>query len=146
MPDDDNWLNLLIKLREYKDVFGHTNVSQVDKNPEYKRLGKWLNEQRNYKKGRKLGKRIVFLSEEKEALLNSLGIIWDVKEHEWNQRLDELKNYYDEFNSWKVPLNGKKFGGLGHWIYRIRKNGTTSERAEKLKNIGYDVTELLIKN
>ena len=146
MPDDDNWLNLLIKLREYKDVFGHTNVSQVDKNPEYKRLGKWLNEQRNYKKGRKLGKRIVFLSEEKEALLNSLGIIWDVKEHEWNQRLDELKNYYGEFNSWKVPLNGKKFGGLGHWIYRIRKNGTTSERAEKLKNIGYDVTELLIKN
>ncbi len=146
LPDDDNWLNHLIKLREYKDKFGHTNVSQVDKNPEYKRLGKWLNEQRNYKKGRKLGKRIVFLNEEKEALLNGLGIIWDVKEHEWNQKLNELKKYYEKFNSWKVPLNGKEFGGLGHWIYRIKKNGTTSERAEKLKNIGYDVTELLIKN
>jgi superfamily II DNA or RNA helicase len=146
MADDDNWLNHLIKLREYKDKFGDTNVSQVDKNPEYKKLGKWLNEQRNYKKGRKLGKRIVFLSQEKEELLNGLGIIWDVKEHEWDERLSELKKYYDNFNSWKVPLNDKEFGGLGHWIYRIRKKGTTSERAEKLKKIGYDVSELLIKN
>jgi len=146
LPDDDNWLNHLIKLREYKDKFGHANVSQVDKNPEYKRLGKWLNEQRNYKKGRKLGKRIVFLSEEKEALLNGLGIVWDIKEYEWNKRLDELQKYHEKFNSWKVPLNGKEFGGLGHWIYRIKKNGTTSVRAGKLKNIGFDVTELLIKN
>jgi len=146
MADDDNWLNHLIKLREYKDKFGDTNVSQVDKNPEFKKLGKWLNEQRNYKKGRKLGKRIVFLSKEKEELLNGLGIIWDVKGHEWNQRLAELKIYYEKFNSWKVPLNNKEFGGLGHWIYRIRKKGTTSERAEKLKKIGYDVSELLIKN
>ncbi|MCG2459619.1 Helicase associated domain protein [Flavobacteriaceae bacterium F89] len=145
MPDDDNWLNHLIKLREYKDKFGHTNVSQVDKNPAYKKLGKWLNEQRNYKKGRKLGKRIVYLTEEKEVLLNDLGIIWDVKEHEWNQRLRELKSFHEKFNSWKVPLNGKEYGGLGHWIYRIKKNGITPERAEKLKQIGYNVTELLIK-
>lgn len=146
LPDDDNWLNQLIKLREYKDKFGHTNVSQVDENPEYKKLGKWLNEQRNYKKGRKLGNRIVYLSEEKEELLNGLGIIWDVKEHAWNQRLEELKKYHQKFNSWKVPINDKEYGGLGHWIYRIRKNGTTAERAKKLKYIGYDVTELLIKN
>jgi len=146
MADDDTWLNHLIKLREYKDKFGDSNVSQVNKNPEYKKLGKWLNEQRNYKKGRKLGKRVVYLSKEKEALLNGLGIIWDVKGHEWNQRLDELKKYYEKFNSWKVPVNDKEYGGLGHWIYKIRKNGTTSERAEKLKNIGYDVNELLIKN
>lgn len=143
--DDDAWLSHLIKLREYKEKFGNTNISQVDENPDYKRLGKWLNEQRNYKKGKKQGKRTVYLSEEKEALLNDLDIIWDIKEHDWNQRLFELKTYYEKHKVWKVPVNDKSNGGLGYWIYRITKNGTTSERAKKLKAIGYDVTELLIE-
>lgn len=141
-PDDDQWLDMLIKLKAYKKKFGHANVSQVDPNPEYKRLGKWLNEQRGYKKGRKLGNKRVYLNKEREELLNDVGVVWDMKEHEWNLKLNMLQEFYQKHGHFKVKQSDKDFQGLYNWLFRIKKKGTTEERASKLADIGFDVSEI----
>lgn len=140
-PRDDEWFNRLIELKNYKEEFGHANVSQVD--PKYKKLGRWLNDQRVMKKGRKNSKgEIIYLSNEREALLEELGVIWDMKEHEWNTKLNQLKEFFDLNGHFTVKQSDKTFDGLYYWIYKIRKSGTTREKLDKLSSIGYPVDEI----
>lgn len=143
-PDDDQWLEMLIQLKAYQKKFGHANVSQVDPNPDYKRLGKWLNEQRGYKKGRKIGNKRFYLSKEREELLNEIGVVWDMKEHEWNLKLELLKEFFKKHGDFNVRQSDKEFQGLYNWLFRIRKKGTTEERAGKLAAIGFDISEVEI--
>jgi hypothetical protein len=74
-------------LEAYKIKFGHCNVSQLDS--QYKRLGRWVNNQRTFRKKKKL-------DVNRETLLEKLGVIWDVKDYDWNSRLQMLKvfKYY----------------------------------------------------
>ena len=62
------------ELVAYKAIHGHTNVSQNDN--ENKKLGKWVNTQRNAKTKDKL-------SEERVNKLNEIGFVWDKNEADW---------------------------------------------------------------
>jgi hypothetical protein len=135
-PRDDAWFDKLVQLRDYKEKFGHVNVSQLD--PQYKSLGRWLNDQRVYKKGRKNSKEeVTFLSKDREAFLEDLGVIWDVKEYEWDLKLNMLKVHYSKYGHFQVTQSDAEFDGLYYWIYNIRKKGTTKAKKEKLVSIGY---------
>lgn len=140
-PRDDDWFDKLIELKKYKEEFGHTNVSQID--PKYKKLGRWLNDQRVYKKGRKNTKgEITYLSEEREAFLEELGVIWDMKEHEWDTKLNLLKEFYEKYGHFNVKQSDKEFDGLYYWIYNIRKKGTSKVNITKLSTISFPIDEL----
>ena len=131
----------MIELKKYKEEFGHTNVSQID--PKYKKLGRWLNDQRVYKKGRKNTKgEITYLSEEREAFLEELGVIWDMKEHEWDTKLNLLKEFYEKYGHFNVKQSDKEFDGLYYWIYNIRKKGTSKVNITKLSTINFPIDEL----
>ncbi|MFT7035757.1 MAG: hypothetical protein ACJA2S_004281, partial [Cyclobacteriaceae bacterium] len=140
-PNTDKWFNRLLELKEFKEKFGHANVSQLDAN--YKLLGRWLNDQRVLKKGRKKqnGKKI-FLDEDRESLLNEVGIIWDMKEHEWNSKLMLLKEFFLKHGHFKVRQSDKEFDGLYHFLHKIRKKGTIKSKLNKLSSIGYPVNEI----
>lgn len=140
-PRDDEWFNRLVELKRYKDEFGHVNVSQLD--TKYKKLGRWLNDQRVMKKGRKNSKgETIYISQEREDFLEELGVIWDMKEHEWNTKLNQLKEFFDLNGHFTVKQSDKTFDGLYYWIYKIRKSGTTREKLDKLSSIGYPVDEI----
>lgn len=134
LPDDEQWFLNFQQLELYKEKIGHCNVSQVDK--VYKKLGRWLNDQRvNYSRGK--------LLDHRKDLLEELGVIWNVKEHEWNSKLKMLEDFYQKYGHFDVKQIDKEFGGLYNWLFRIKKNGTSTERKRKLEETGFNTNEIL---
>jgi len=140
--DDDGWFDMLLQLKLYRDKFGNTNVSQTD--PIYQKLGKWLNVQRTYKKGKLIRKKRCYLSKEREGLLNDLGVIWDFRGDIWDLRLNQLKSHYEKYGNFNIKQDDEEFGILYSWVYMIKKKGTPKERLEKLKSIGFDIQGIKI--
>jgi len=131
-PDDDKWLNMLERLENYKKENGNCLVPQIYEKD--KSLGRWVNDQRtNNKKGT--------LSDYRKELLDDLGFIWDKKEYEWDQKFELLKQFYQKNGHFDIKQNEKDFEGLYHWFYKIRKEGTTEEKKQRLKGIGYEFVE-----
>ena len=75
---DANWLLHYNKLVVYKDTNGDVRVLQGNK------LGKWVNNQRRRKDK---------LSDEKIALLDKLGFVWNVFDANWLDHYYELVAY-----------------------------------------------------
>jgi len=127
-PDDDAWLAMLEQLSLYKMKFGDCNVSQLNK--DYKKLGRWVNDQRlNYSRGK--------LHEHRKELLEELGFIWNTKEYEFDLKIKMLQEFYQKNGHFDVKQSDKEFGGLYDWLHKLIKNGTTEERIKKLESIGF---------
>ena len=105
-------------------------------------LGSWIQTQRGvYKKGR--------LSEEKIQLLQKIGMVFDVREMQWQEMYDLAKKYYEYHGNLKVPRDFKTINvllydesgvSLGKWIQNQRvayqKGKLSEEKIELLQNIG----------
>ena len=135
-PDDDIWFAYLEQLSEYKTKFGDCNVSQLDVT--YKKLGRWVNDQRlSFSRGK--------LPEHRKDLLEDIGIIWNIKEHDWQLRLESLKSFYEKYGHFDVKQSDKEFTGLYDWLYKMNRKGTTKARINKLSEIGYDTKNIKIQ-
>jgi superfamily II DNA or RNA helicase len=132
-PDDDRWFEMLEQLSEYKNKYGDCNVSQLNK--DYKKLGRWVNDQRlNYSRGK--------LLEHRKELLEELDFIWNTKEQEFDLKVKMLQEFYQINGHFEVKQSDLEFGGLYDWLYKIIKKGTTEERKKKLESIGYDTSNI----
>jgi hypothetical protein len=139
-----HWLEMFNKLKAFKMEFGHSNVSQLD--AKFKTLGRWVNDQRCYKKGKLLKGKVVYLPKERELLLESIGFEWDRIDNELQIKLNlmiEFKNIHGHFN---IKQSEAKYKALYFWLNKIRRNGTSAEKLQKLKDIGYDVTNFKVKS
>lgn len=107
------------------------------------KLGSWLSNLRTY---RKCGAQSNYLTEERIAALDSIGMIWDVLDMLWQRNFAVAKLYYEQNGNLDVPVgyvdeNGVK---LGVWINNLRnaykgKSGgyrLTQEQIDLLTNIG----------
>ncbi|RYE48355.1 MAG: hypothetical protein EOP48_21260, partial [Sphingobacteriales bacterium] len=101
LPDDESWLENYFKLEDYKQKFGHANPPQKDKNPEIRKLGKWVNDQRTLKNtGRKTKQGILKkLIKEREELLTELGVDWEYQLTKRKKELEEFIVSYLEFRN-----------------------------------------------
>lgn len=134
-PDDKKWLTMFEQLKNYKKIYGDCNVSQL--NQEYKSLGRWVNDQRlNYSRNK--------LKENRKELLEETGFIWNLKEYEFDMKIKLLQEFYQKNGHFNVRQSDKEFTSLYNLIFRIKKNGTSSERIEKLRRIGFDTIEIQI--
>lgn len=125
-----SWEERFKELLDYQAIHGHLNVSQVEPDEQYRPLGKWLNDQRHYrKKGR--------LNPEYESKLNEIGIAWNVLEAKWEEKLSLLKKFYDEHGHFRVSQRGEH-ASLGFWVAKIRRQRPTPERLKRLKSIGFE--------
>ncbi len=136
-PDEERWQLMYDKLKRFKAKNGNCLVPQIYS--EDKSFGRWVNDQRNNKKKGKL-------SEEREKLLQELDFVWDTKEFEWNQKLEQLKEFYNEFGHFEIKQNDKGYEGLYYWLYKIRKDGVTPDKKAKLEEIGYEFIEYKPEN
>ena len=141
-PHDAQWYEMFQQLVEYKKKFGHTNVSQLDQ--DYQMLGRWLNGQRGRKKGWKSGNKVVYLRKDRENALDELGIIWNPKEHEWNERIKLLKEYKERFGHFDVKQSDEEYSTLYYFLRNLRIKGLSREKLKDLANIGLDVSEINI--
>ncbi len=129
----DDWLEKLTLLEEYKKENGNCNVSQTNKNPKYKGLGKWLNDQRNnYKKKREV------LTKDRIDLLEELGVIWDMDVYNFEKKIKEIQKYKDKYGNFDIPSSYKENPSLGNYVYRIKTRGVNEEwKIKKLHEIGF---------
>lgn len=103
------------------------------------RLGSWIQNQRQAYKGQNEE----HLSKEEIALLESIGMVWDVREYEWNRIYSVACEYYNEVGNLCVPRNCIYHNvNLGRWINTQRNvhNGKTNhsmslKRKERLEAI-----------
>jgi superfamily II DNA or RNA helicase len=118
------------QLKEFYKKNGHFKVSKIH----FKELHYWVVKQREfYKKG--------LLVKDRVDKLNELNFIWDADEL-WLIRFEYLKDYYEEFGTFKVP-RGYKINGftLENWVNKLKRlytNGKlTNEQVELLESIGF---------
>jgi len=147
--NESQWNKHFNELKEYKEEYGHTNVSQSNK-----QLGLWVKKQRTeYKKFKKNGKSQI--TSERIELLESIDFEWvsqnkvgQTNESAWNKRFNELKAYKEKYGRTNVPNKYEENKELGRWVSnqrteykKFKKNGKakiTKERIEMLNSIDFE--------
>jgi len=164
----------------YYQKYGHLNIPRtvktldgITEDVQGYSLGSWISNQRTAYQNRSIPKEqrkneIVPLSDERVEKLESIGMIWDKREYEWNKMYELSCAYYQKYGHLNVPQSFKTLDGitenregysLGYWIstQRLayqnrnipkdqRKNMTislTDRKVEKLESIKmiWDVRE-----
>eukprot|EP00957_Ditylum_brightwellii_P015715 1184531-Ditylum_brightwellii.AAC.1 len=110
------------ELCAFKAQNGHCIVSTHD--DRNKSLGKWVENQRaSYKKNT--------LNSDRIQQLNSIGFIWDVLEHAWNEHFNELCAFKAENGHCNVSRIDERNNSLGVWVMHQRasykKNAMNSD-------------------
>ena len=135
--------NLLIPLR-------FCTKNGIDFDADGINIGWWISSQRLAYKG--YNKRSL-LSESQIKLLEEIGMVWDVKEMEWQEKYTLAKAYYEKHGNLKIPVSFKTVNGydadengvkLGEWIanlrrqYKKNKDNTpmSDQRIKLLEEIG----------
>ena len=140
IKDDDNWFDSLTKLQDYKFKYGNCNVSQTNKDPDLKKLGKWINDQRTNKKRNILDKHRI-------DLLDDIGFIWNMDLYNFELTINALLDYKKIFGNFNVPVNYPSNPNLGWNVYRLKTQGVKEEwKAERLLEIGFDLLNTLEVN
>ncbi|KAG7337814.1 helicase domain protein [Nitzschia inconspicua] len=104
---------LILFLKEH----GHCRVPRNHK--KYGALSSWVKRQRYQYKLRSEGKSS-FLTDERVAVLEQLGFIWDSHTSVWEQRFEELQKFQKQFGHSNVPYNYKN-AKLASWIKAQRR-------------------------
>lgn len=92
--EDESWLENYFRLEDYKNRFGNANPSQMDKDPEIRKIAKWVNDQRTLKNTGRLTKKgeLIKLKKSREEILQDLGVDWD---WQLTKRKVELEKFID---------------------------------------------------
>lgn len=106
-------------------------------------LGTWISNLRTYKKN---GAQSGYLTKERTAALDSLGMVWNVSDTLWQRNYGAAKDYYDEHGDLDVPTAYVASDGtkLGLWLLNIRNSYAgkhkshrlTQEQIDELNEIG----------
>jgi len=133
-----SWEERYHQLKEYFDANGNSNVPE-----KYGSLGGWVQYQRRSKEK---------LSRDQKDQLEQLNFIWDMKDHQWKTKLEEMKQFMQQNNHSHVPST-EEYRSLQAWCITQRKlhqtkydknkqnktaSALTDERESLLNEIGFD--------
>eukprot|EP00956_Cyclotella_meneghiniana_P021083 scaffold37961_cov79-Cyclotella_meneghiniana.AAC.5 len=128
------WHRRYDELLEFKEANGHCNIPQrYASNVE---LGRWVKDQRTFKKQGKL-------SQERVGLLDKIGFTWKVRSSDdfWNKMCKDLIAYKEANGHCKVSMTNTTNLQLARWVDRQRrakKEGKISdEKIQQLTDIGF---------
>lgn len=124
--NDRKWMENYEAAKRYRETFGDLEVPSNYITPEGLLLGKWIARQRYaWQNPENSSARV---TEERKALLDKLGMIWD-KYDPWQERYQLALRYKEEHGDLDVPLNYKTESGiwLGSWLYRQRQYRRTHD-------------------
>lgn len=137
---EDQWMNMYLKLIEYKNEFG--NVKVLKDKGEHKKLGTWIATQKKlYNIGR--------LLEYRKNLLIEAGVALEIsrkarEDEAWENKFDEFKKYFFSNGHYVIPKS-KGYNSLFNWFKNQRtyyNQGTLYEdRVNKFKELGIDLAE-----
>ena len=86
------------------------------------RLGSWITNLRTYRKN---GIRSAYLSEERIAMLDKMGMVWEVNDRIWEDNFAACGDFFREYGDLNVPTTYVSPSGfrLGARICKRRENG-----------------------
>ena len=140
---DRNWERNFAAAQAYYREHGNLLVNVRNGKYEGVELGKWLAQQRTYKKN---GIRGNYLTHERIEALEAIGMVWDVPDYLWEQNYHAAVQYHREHGNLDVPYYYVSPDGvkLGVWIANIRfaRRNEGSGRAELTKEQAARLDEL----
>ncbi len=91
------WKKRIAQLGQYKRRYGHINLTKADDTngaeSEFDGLGSWLDTQRTEYRFKMDGLHTHLTSKRVEDL-ESLGIVWSIRDLKWNTKYEEVKKYF----------------------------------------------------
>jgi hypothetical protein len=139
------WSMRFQQLSEFKVQFGHCLVPQhFANNP---KLGWWVKNQRRtyglHQAGKPSG-----ITEERIRELERVGFDWGTAASIWSVRIQEMREFKEQFGHCLVPREYAANPKLGRWVstqrskYRLHQEGKpsclTTERIREVESIGFD--------
>ncbi|CAE8627874.1 unnamed protein product, partial [Polarella glacialis] len=137
-----SWDEMFELLEAYKQERGHTRVPQSYVADNGVKLGRWVDNQRESRKGQ--GGRQ--MDAEQIEQLDSLGFVWNLRAASWEKNVELLKAYKQEHGHTRVPRSYVADGGfkLGHWVHQQRsaRKGQgcfkiDADQIEQLDSLGF---------
>lgn len=140
---DQAWQRYFNAAREYYEKNHDLNVRATYKTDEGVCLGGWINNLRTYRRN---GIQQNYLTEDRIAALDRLGMIWSVPDYIWEENYAEAMDFYRHNGHLNIPVDYISSKGLkiGMWIMNQRairagkiQSGTlTEDKIERLNTIG----------
>lgn len=141
------WQAMLYDLLAFKVKNGHMNIKFNPADETIKNLYHWCQNQRKHYRQLAVGKGSL-LNAERVKILECIGFQWNLRgDTFWNQQLEALKNYKEEFGDTMVPRRWERSKRLGEWVtdqrrqYKFKSVGKlsllTDDRQKKLDEIGF---------
>lgn len=125
---DASWKEMYSQLKQYVQQHGHARVPiQYSEN---RSLGRWVDAQRRqhrlrHQRGEQPSSPLTL---QREQLLNQVGMVWDIRDYMWEEKYQELLDFYYEHGHVNVPQRYPS--GLGRWIYKQRSDYAARQRGE----------------
>lgn len=142
------WERFYAAAKAYYREHGDLLVSVNEKEYQGVALGKWIAQLRAYQKG---GGSCVYLTPERVAALEEIGMVWNVPDYCWERNYQAAKVYFEANGSLQMPHDYVDAGGvhLGAWLAKQRaakqqmaeggaapEAGLTKEQLAKLDALG----------
>lgn len=141
----ENWTEKFEDLLHFREINGHCLVP--NKHPENPALAQWIKGQRYQYKLKIDGKRST-ITDQRVTALEEAGFVWDSHKAVWAERLEELKDFQEQFGHCNVPSRYEGNHPLAIWVKRQRRerknkidslpnNCMTDERQQQLEELGF---------
>ena len=129
---DIAWEKYYAAAKQYYAEHGNLRVTISDNNIGGVKLGHWISQLRSF---RKSGIKSAWLTTERVAALDALGMIWDVPDYLWERNFAAALAYHREHGNIDVPVDYVDSNGirLGAWL-------STMRQAKKNENSNYRLT------
>jgi hypothetical protein len=130
----EQWSDRYDELVDFFKNHGHCRVPRNRKR--FAPLASWVKRQRYQYKLRQEGKPS-FLTDERVAVLDKLGFVWDSHNSVWDQRFEELRIFAQRYGHVNVPYNFSN-AQLASWVKAQRRefkgfrNGTKKGKSQIL--------------
>lgn len=113
------WKKFYAAAKAYYEERGDLLVSVNENDYRGVALGKWIAQMRAYKKS---GEGRVYLTPERVAALEAIGMVWDVPGYYWEQNYRAAELYYRNYGSLVMPHDYVDENGvrLGAWLAKLR--------------------------
>ncbi|MBF0446603.1 MAG: helicase associated domain-containing protein [Magnetococcales bacterium] len=126
------WATGFAAFQRFQKIQGHGQVpNPYPQNPD---LALWAEAQRKSEKK-------ATLSEQRIALLDDLGFIWDLEEAAWEERFRLFERFKQIYGHGKVPDTDKQLPRLSEWAANQRKleqqGKLAADRKERLMRAGF---------
>ena len=113
---DLSWERNFAEAKQFYETHGHLLISVTDKGTS---LGHWIAQLRFY---RKSGIQSTYMTENRIAALDAIGMVWDVPDYLWEQNYSAAVRYHRTYGHLNVPIDYVDKDGirLGMWLKSVR--------------------------